>query len=194
MRLIICIGVLLLWSCQHQQGEQFRFKESRLTLITSDSIQLITEHARGSVMYNLSPKIGSLINGYYYAPSTLLKDSTPVWITATDGNSQISMGVLLIKRSAADTVISFSQVIMPLLVANCNFKACHGNGSRAGKVSLEGYDSVMLHVKPYQPKSSLLYQSLIKTDPLRRMPPAGPLHGYKVNFVYAWIEQGAVRN
>lgn len=186
---------LLVVSCKHSTDHEFDFSVEATYLITGDSVALNTRYADGEVQFSLNPQIGKITTaGYYMAPFSLLKDSTPLWITATDGRNSVSKGLIIVKRSKQDTPVSFKQTIMPLLEGNCNFKGCHGNGSRAGKVSLEGYDSVIAFVIRYQPTRSLLYQSLIKTDPLRRMPPAGPLHAYKIGHVYAWIEEGAVRD
>lgn len=90
--------------------------------------------------------------------------------------------------------VNFSTQVLPLFVKNCNFRACHGNGSKAGNVELSNYANTMEAVVAYKPEQSLVYISLIKTDPLRRMPPAGPLHQPQVDLVRKWIAQGAKNN
>ena len=162
---------------------------------TSDTVSFYVSHADGDITFTISPNTGLIAsNNIYIAPATILNDSTWVTLYAQTATQTASRKILLVKAQATDTVISFAKTIQPLLVANCNFSGCHGNGSSAGRVELSQYDSVVKFVVPYQPGKSLLYASLIKTDPLRRMPPAGPLHPYKINWVSKWIEQGANNN
>lgn len=189
------VSLSMLFACTQKQELEMTLNTSANVLKTGDTLSFYTYHAQGDVTYSLTPNIGALVtNQYYVAPLTLLKDSTWVTLYAQTATQTASSKILLVKAQATDTVISFTQTIQPLLVANCNFSGCHGNGSRAGRVELNTYDSVVKYVEPYQPSQSLLYTSLIKTDPLRRMPPAGPLHAYKIDWVRKWIEQGAVNN
>ncbi len=164
-------------------------------LKAGDSIQFTVTNATINTVIKLYPNIGEFKSGnWYVAPSSIITDSTPINIMLMDDAKQATASVTLLKSDASDTTISFNKTILPLMVANCNFQFCHGNGSRAGKVELSTYDSVMKTVSIYQPTKSLLYTSLLKSDPLRRMPPAGPLHAYKVNYIKKWIEQGALNN
>lgn len=168
---------------------------NQVYLKTGDSIQFTITNATANTVIKLQPNIGDLKPGnWYVAPSSMLNDSTQITLAITDDIRQVNATITLIKSDVTDTLISFSKTILPLMVANCNFQFCHGNGSRAGKVELSTYDSVMKIVSVYQPTQSLLYTSLLKPDPLRRMPPAGPLHAYKINYIKKWIEQGALNN
>ena len=164
-------------------------------LKTGDSVQFTITNATINTVISLQPNIGDFKSGnWYVAPSSILNDSTQITLAITDDKRQVNASITLLKSDVNDTIISFSKTILPLMVANCNFQFCHGNGSRAGKVELSTYDSVMKIVSVYQPTKSLLYTSLLKPDPLRRMPPAGPLHAYKINYIKKWIEQGALNN
>jgi hypothetical protein len=164
-------------------------------LKTGDSIQFTITNATANTVIKLQPNIGDLKPGnWYVAPSSIINDSTQITLAITDDTRQVNATITLLKSDVSDTLISFSKTILPLMVANCNFQFCHGNGSRAGKVELSTYDSVMKIVGVYQPTQSLLYTSLLKPDPLRRMPPAGPLHAYKINYIKKWVEQGALNN
>jgi hypothetical protein len=164
-------------------------------LKTGDSIKFTITNATANTVIKLQPNIGDFKSGnWYVAPSSILNDSTQITLAITDDKRQVNASITLLKSDVNDTIISFSKTILPLMVANCNFQFCHGNGSRAGKVELSTYDSVMKIVSVYQPTKSLLYTSLLKPDPLRRMPPAGPLHAYKINYIKKWVEQGALNN
>ncbi len=192
---LVLVSMLMVFSCTKEPSESMALVSSTYVLKTNDSLQLHVVNAPEAVQYSVAPALGRVdATGKYYAPHTLFSDSTWITLKAQSGVQADYVNVLLVKSTAADTLISFNQTILPLLVANCNFSGCHGNGSRAGKVDLTGYDSVMKNVVVFQPNSSLLYTSLIKTDELRRMPPAGPLQSYKLVWVRNWIEQGAHQN
>lgn len=160
-------------------------------MYTGDSVPVCDR----PVAVSFSPDIGTLNEaGYYIAPSSLLHDSLRVTFTAQSGNHVRTASTTVLKSDRNDTVISFGHTIMPLLQANCNFSGCHGNGSKAGNVDLSDFTSVIRHVVPHKPAQSLLYLSLIKPDPSRRMPPAGALHAYRIAYVRKWIEQGALNH
>lgn len=164
-------------------------------LKTDDSIQFFITNTSANSVIKIQPNIGDLKSGnWYVAPSSILTDSMQLSLDITDDARQTRAIITLVKSDENDTVISFNKTILPLMIANCNFKFCHGNGSSAGKVELSAYDSVIKVVNLYQPKTSLLFASLLKQDPLRRMPPAGPLHAYKIDHIKKWIEQGALNN
>lgn len=189
------VVLCLMFSCKKESTEMLTLSASKKVLKTGDSLQLSVQHAGDAVQFSFAPTMGQLsADGIYRAPQSLYQDSTIITLKAQSGVQTSKVSILLIKASETDTVISFNQTIMPLLVANCNFSGCHGNGSRAGRVELSSYDSVRKHLVVYQPEKSLLYTSMIKPDELRRMPPAGPLHTYKLTWVRNWIEQGARNN
>lgn len=194
-----CIVLLVLLSaCKNtvdDASNTLLVNPKQVYLKTGDSIQFTMTNATANTVIKLQPNIGDLKPGnWYVAPSSVLNDSTQITLAITDNTRQVNATITLIKSDVTDTLISFSKTILPLMVANCNFQFCHGNGSRAGKVELSTYDSVMKIVSVYQPTQSLLYTSLLKPDPLRRMPPAGPLHAYKINYIKKWIEQGSLNN
>ncbi len=194
-----CIVLLVLLSaCKNtldDASNTLLVNPKQVYLKTGDSIQFTMTNATANTVIKLQPNIGDLKPGnWYVAPSSMLNDSTQIILAITDDTRQVNATITLIKSNVTDTLISFSKTILPLMVANCNFQFCHGNGSRAGKVELSTYDSVMKIVSVYQPTQSLLYTSLLKPDPLRRMPPAGPLHAYKINYIKKWIEQGSLDN
>ncbi len=195
----VCIALLVLLSaCKNTVDDASNIllvNPKQVYLKTGDSIQFIITNATTNAVIRFQPNIGDLKSGnWYVAPSSILNDSTQVILAITDNTRQVNATITLVKSDVKDTIISFNQTILPLMVSNCNFQFCHGNGSRAGKVELSAYDSVMKIVSVYQPTTSVLYTSLLKPDPLRRMPPAGPLHAYKVNYIKKWIEQGALNN
>ena len=195
----VCIVLLVLLSaCKNKLDDAsytLLVNPKQVYLKTGDSIQFAITNATINTVINLQPNIGEFKSGnWYVAPSSIVVDSTPINIVVMDDEKQAKASITLLKSDVNDTIISFNKTILPLMVANCNFQFCHGNGSRAGKVELSTYDSVMKSVTAFKPNSSKLYLSLLKADPLLRMPPAGPLHAYKINYIKKWIEQGALNN
>ncbi len=188
----------LITACKHKPQEVFEMLtiQPKMAFVkTGDSVQFFISNKTNQTEIKLTPNIGFFNAAIgYVAPSSILNDSLPVLLTAANNQEDISARIYIVKSSVYDTLISFNKTILPLMVGNCNFKACHGNGSHAGKVELSTYDSLMRYVVPHQPKNSLLYTCLLKPEVLRRMPPAGPLHLYKINYIKKWIEQGAIAN
>ncbi len=185
-------------ACKHnsQDGYSILTIQPQIAFVkTGDSVQFVITNKSNQTIIKLTPNIGFLnAANWYVAPSSIINDSLPILITVSNNQEDLSAKVYIVKSTENDTVISFNNTILPLMVANCNFTACHGNGSRAGKVELSSYDSLMRFVVPHQPQYSILFTCLLKTDVLRRMPPAGPLHAYKINYIKNWIEQGAIAN
>lgn len=168
---------------------------SKTAVKAGDSVFVTVSNSGQYGQIQISPNMGELqSNGWYKAPSTVLVNGTIVALSLVANNSKATVQIELQKVDVNDTTVSFNQTIMPLLVANCNFSGCHGNGSSAGKTNLSNYTEVFKHVTIFQPQKSILYTSLLKPDVLRRMPPAGPLHSFKTNWVLKWIEQGALNN
>lgn len=201
MNKIIYLFVLMLMSlyaCKNTVDDvsnSLQINPKQTYLKAGDSIQFTITNATINTVINLQPNIGEFKSGnWYVAPSSIVVDSTPINIVVMDNEKQSKASITILKSDVNDTIISFNKTILPLMVANCNFQFCHGNGSRAGKVDLSTYDSVMKSVTVFKPNSSKLYLSLLKADPLLRMPPAGPLHAYKINYIKKWIEQGALNN
>jgi hypothetical protein len=194
MRVAVIVFLLMAVSCKHEpilHNEAEQSKSYQYVLHTGDSLQLPQLGKQVSIM----PEIGHLnAQQFYCAPQSLFADSQHVKIQTRVEEDSIIYHITLIKRNPNDSIISFSQTILPLMKSNCNFSGCHGNGSRAGLVSLENYEQTQKVVYAYQPLKSLLFLSLIKPDPIRRMPPAGPLSNERLNYFFAWIEQGAHDN
>ena len=100
------------------------------------------------------------------------------------------------EQVSSTTLVSFSNEIIPIFVADCNATSCH---STVGGVALDlesgnAYDNLFIHgtVDVAFPETSALYLRMNSTiDP---MPPAGKLTQYKVDLVLAWIQQGANDN
>jgi hypothetical protein len=196
--IIFLLAIIALWGCDKDKKDESTtfglFADIKRTT-PGDSIQLRIINAPSAVQFSIDPQAGRISNGLLYiAPGSIAGDSLNVTITATSLDKSAAVTITVVRRNSSDTTFTFNQHIMPLLTSSCNFQACHGNGSRAGGVNLATYDSVFLHLVAYQPEFSKLYQSLIKTDPLRRMPPAGKLHPHQINRVFRWIEQGALNN
>ncbi len=191
--LLITINIcsLLISSCKHELPNQ---TESLIPMIVeveiSDSV-IITHPELKNIQPKLTPNIGIYRNNYYVAPSSIHENNTMLKLEFNLNNQPIQTSVLIKRGNKKDSALVFNKHILPILVGNCNFSGCHGNGSRAGRVSLENFDSTFKFVNRYQPMNSLLYLSLIKSDPLRRMPPAGPMNNGRVEMIYKWIEQGA---
>jgi hypothetical protein len=195
----ICIVLLgLLSACKNtvdDASNTLLVNPKEACLKTGDSVQFTITNATINTVISLQPNIGEFKSGnWYVAPSSIVIDSAQINIKVADDARQAMATITLVKSDVNDTIISFNKTILPLMVANCNFQFCHGNGSRAGKVELSTYDSVMKSVTAFKSNGSILYISLLKVDPLRRMPPAGPLHAYKINYIKKWIEQGALNN
>lgn len=195
-RVFLSLLVLVNFSCRHNPlvttPDPLTITPLSVTMHPGDSILLETGPGH-VVSWNIEPEVGIITSqNFYKAPSSLLHDSAKVLVKADNGSETATCSVTIVKQDVNDTAISFSKTILPLMEGNCNFKGCHGNGSKAGKVELSNYANTMKTVYPYQPGKSLLYISLIKSDPLRRMPPAGALHQYRIDYFRKWIEQGAV--
>jgi hypothetical protein len=186
---IVCCFISCKSEIDNETQKRILLSKSEVSIGDSIAVSL----SDGSKISSLSivPNVGTFRNGYYSAPSTLANQALSVELTA---NNAYSERCTIIRGSTTDSTISLWQTILPILTNNCNFSGCHGNGSRAGKVELSSYDSVIKFVVRYQPTQSILYLSLIKTDPLRRMPPAGPLNNNRIQLISNWIEQGALNN
>jgi hypothetical protein len=193
--------VVFLFSCKHENIEQnqpeLKMIFSRVSCYESDSVWIDlfvnNQPYTGDVQWN-NPTITLLGNSYLYVAPVIHADSTEIPITATLKEKTVSQTIGIVKHAFKNPPVRYQNTIQPILTNNCNFSGCHGNGSRAGRITLETYDSILLSVVPYNAPSSLLFNALIKTNPMRIMPPAGKLHDYKIEEVRIWIEQGAQNN
>lgn len=91
--------------------------------------------------------------------------------------------------------VSFSNDVLLILNANCNFSGCHTNGGGGEAGSLETYDDVFRQVEAYNANASNLFR-VVSNHSLQIMPPAprSPLTNEQVKTIYLWIEQGAKNN
>ena len=186
MKFYICVlslCFLFILGCKHKP----EIIETNYEVLVGDSTLMPTENG-----IELMPNLGKLKFNYYIAPQSIGLSQTEVLVL--DLNKKNIAKIKIFRRDINDTLIRFNETVFPLLVSNCNFTACHGNGSSAGGVSLISHQQILNTLIPFQPEKSSLYLSLVKSNALRRMPPAGPLHAYKIIQVKNWIEQGALNN
>lgn len=200
MKKITLITLLLLSACRHKPEEAapviLQLAPQQALLYESDSIQLTLMENNIPVTANVdwTTTAGTIASSGLFISEAIQTDTQRVVITAQYNGRQATAVIAVTKRAFLDSGVSFSQAVLPVFVSNCNFSGCHGNGSRASRVELSCYDSVMQAVLPFNAAGSRVYFSLIKTDPLRVMPPAGKLHQHKIDIVRNWIEQGARNN
>lgn len=198
---LICF-ILLCCTFQYCKNETTEIQQpmgissSQQIVTINDSIQLTVFGINNPYTWKIEPNIGSITaTNFYKAPSSIYQNNTPIAINLkTQTGKDFFLQLKIVRGNVQDSVISFATTIQPLFTQNCNFNACHGNGSRAGNVELSSYTNTINHIAVYQPLQSLLYLSLLKPDPLRIMPPAGPLQQSKINLIQKWIEQGALNN
>lgn len=198
-----CIaGIFLLFvaaGCTHKPDEipvpSLKIADVSL-MYEEDSVQMVLledAHAVSQpVVWNVSA--GAVSSSGMFTAPVIQVDTQRVEVSASYNGQLIKMVLPVTKQAFLSEPVSFSQTILPLFVSNCNFSGCHGNGSRGGRVELGSYDSVMNAVIPFAALTSKAYYAMIKTDPLRVMPPAGKLHQHKIDAVKHWIDQGALNN
>jgi hypothetical protein len=194
-KLVIALLMIHLGCKSETENEvPIKLEVSKSTLQIGDSTKLSISIGKQIESVTIIPNVGRFRNGYYIAPATLANQQLLVTLQVTAGGIVYTTNCTIIRGLKTDSTISFSKTILPILTNNCNFSGCHGNGSRAGRVELSTLDSVSKHLVNYQPEQSILYLSLIKADPLRRMPPAGPLNQNRIQLIHNWIEQGSLNN
>jgi hypothetical protein len=87
---------------------------------------------------------------------------------------------------SCDTLdISFSEVISPLIQANCNISGCHVSGG-TGNGIFENYDQIRVKVD----NGSLENRVVI----LRDMPPGASLNECQISQFQSWLDAGAPDN
>lgn len=97
---------------------------------------------------------------------------------------------------ATDPVVRFD-MIKPILEKNC--VTCHNAEDEAGGANLEDVDAVKEYIESGKPLESTLYQSILGTDGMSKMPPEedddgnelAPLTDLEVLAIHTWIIQGA---
>ncbi|WP_169973856.1 DUF1549 domain-containing protein [Tautonia rosea] len=89
----------------------------------------------------------------------------------------------------------FSETIRPILEGKC--LKCHGLGKYKGGLSLENREAMLRGgeggpaAEPGDPEASLIFERVIESDPLLRMPSNGdPLSQEEIEHLRQWIEQG----
>ena len=199
--LILCLLLLccIFQYCKHETIEKtqtINIYTIQQTVTINDSIQLFVNGTSQTYTWEIKPNIGIItVNNWFKAPSSIYQNNTPITINLkTQSGKETFLQLNIVRGNVQDSVISFATTIQPIFTQNCNFSACHGNGSRAGNVELSNHTNTINHVLVYQPLQSILYVSLLKSDPLLIMPPAGPLQQSKINLIQKWIEQGALNN
>ena len=197
--ILVCSLFITLSACKNTPDET----DSLLHIAIAQSVWAEGDTVGLQLMLNNEPisaeswttTLGTINNeGKWIAPTHIELDTIRCTIAAFYKKKQGRVLIKVTKKAFQQPTISYAQTIQPLLTNNCNFSGCHANGSRGGKVELSVYDSVKKSVLPFNANASKLYFSLIKTDPLRVMPPAGKLHPNKIQSVWLWIEQGAQNN
>jgi hypothetical protein len=197
--IFFCCSSLLIAACKNEPEENsilLNIEAPKLVFSEGDSIIFRLKANNNQVAADTwTTTIGNIDNsGNWIAPLHISADTILAMIVATYQNKQTSIQIQITKKAFQENTVSYALTIQPLLANNCNFSGCHANGSRAGKVELSVYDNVKNNVIPFNADGSKLYFSLIKTNPLRVMPPAGKLHANKIQSVWLWIEQGARNN
>jgi hypothetical protein len=200
LKLYCIVALVCLISCKHEKEEtqeatleiivsesEWLHEEDSLQLALKENDQIVTSGSWTATSGNITSE------GLFFAP-VISTENEEIIVSASYRNKKVSTSLFVSKKAFLDTDVSFSQTVLPIFVSNCNFNGCHGNGSRAAQVELSCYDSVFKSIIPYNAAGSRVYFSLIKTDPIRIMPPAGKLHQNKITAVKTWIDQGAKNN
>lgn len=173
-----------------------RIQLSTQTFAEGDTLLLTVTQANqaiSGVSWNVT-NMKPTATGYQWIAPIIETDTAHINLIATfDGKTDV-VEAHIYKRAFRAPAVSYAQFVVPLFEQNCNFSGCHGNGSRAGKVSLITYDSTAQFVKPYSASKGILFAAILRDDPLRWMPPAGKLQPAKIEQLRLWIEQGARNN
>lgn len=97
---------------------------------------------------------------------------------------------------ATDPVVRYD-LIQPILEKNC--VTCHNADDEAGGANLDDVDAIKDYIESGKPLESVLYQSILGTDGMSKMPPEEdddgneltPLTELEVLAIHSWISQGA---
>ena len=97
---------------------------------------------------------------------------------------------------ATDPVVRYD-LIQPILEKNC--VNCHNADDEAGGANLDDVDTIKDYIESGKPLESSLYQSILGTDGMSKMPPEedddgnelAPLTELEVLAIHSWISQGA---
>ena len=102
---------------------------------------------------------------------------------------------------APPDTVSFAKDIVPIFTNNCALIGCHSGTTPQSSLDLEAsvaYAQLMRkgtgYVNTQNPGSSIVYNSLVTTNPANKMPQNGKLDDCSINLVLQWIQQGAKNN
>ena len=95
--------------------------------------------------------------------------------------------------------VSFANEIQPffdLKIEGTSCADCHSGAIAPDLTAGNSYDAIINggYIVPNDLDNSVLYQTLITTDPSKLMPPNGGVSDEDINLVKSWIEQGALDN
>ncbi len=90
--------------------------------------------------------------------------------------------------------VYFDLQILPILQSNCAFSGCHDAASAEDGVILDSYENVIAtaDVEPFEIDNSEIFEVLIDSDEMERMPPAPTdrLPADQIQLIATWILQG----
>ena len=93
--------------------------------------------------------------------------------------------------------VYFQNDILPILIASCAFSGCHDAGTAASGVVLSSYEKIINSdvVRAGKPDNSELFERIIETDLIRRMPLGGSrLPQEQIDQIEQWILDGALNS
>jgi hypothetical protein len=91
--------------------------------------------------------------------------------------------------------VSFSKKIQPILTEDCATAGCHVTGIQSPDLTeANSYDQLtqLGYVDTTDAEGSLIYKRL--TSSSKPMPPDGKISDLEINYILAWIKQGAQKN
>lgn len=94
-----------------------------------------------------------------------------------------------------NTPVSFSNDVVPILTEDCAKSGCHVAGLQLPDLSADAaYDQLLGlgYVDTTNAEASILYVRIISSS--NPMPPDGRLNSNEINYILAWIKQGAQNN
>lgn len=198
---MLCMIVMVI-SCRHAPMPlvipEISITPASATIYSNDSIRFTAavKYSSDEARWNISSAIGTIdATGLYIAPETITTDNIDLLIQVNlAGDPSVKAAAKLRVINDTSLMVSYSRQIQPVFTGNCNYKGCHGNGSKAAAVELSNHTNAVKHVIPFYPLRSILYRSVTEPDITQVMPPAGPLHAPTVTLIRKWIEQGALNN
>lgn len=218
--IIIIIGVLILYSCEHQAPDAQLMDE----ICFETEILPIFQTSCGSCHNSQSPEGGYVYTDYnsimqsitpgnpdksiaYQYITEIIHDFMPPEQPLTI--QERSLIRIWIEQGAKETVcpepndttfidssVCFSRDILPILLSSCGISGCHDDITQEGDIILTSYNSIMNDgelVVPYEPLNSKMYEVLLKTGTDQMPPiPSDPLPDEQISLIYEWINEGAL--